>query len=129
MGQSFTAGLTGPLSRISVGMTRSGSDGQITAEIFAADGSDNPIGSALATTTITNGSTLPSVSGGALTDFVFATPVSVTATTKYAIVISTTGSYRWYRLEGDSYAGGRGIYMPNTSILYPDLMFKTYVDI
>jgi hypothetical protein len=129
MGQCFTAGLSGPLSRISVGMTRSGSDGQVTAEIFATDGSCIPTGSALATKTITDGSTLPSVSGGALTDFVFTTPVSVTATTKYAIVMTSTGSYRWYRLEGDSYAGGRGIYMPNTSSLYPDLMFKTYVDI
>lgn len=129
MGQCFTAGLTGPLSRISVGMTRSGSDGQITAEIFAADGSCNPTGSALATKSITDGSTLPSVSGGALTDFAFTTPVSVTATMKYAIVITTTGAYRWYRFEGDSYVGGRGIYLSNTSILYPDLMFKTYVDI
>jgi hypothetical protein len=128
MGQSFTAGLTGPLSRISVGITRSAAVQTITASIYASSDGVNTTGSALASKTVA-ASSVPSTPGGALTAFDFVSPVSVSAGTIYIIVLTTTDAYLWYRLEGNSYAGGRGIYQPNTSIVYPDLMFQTYVDI
>ena len=135
MGQSFTAGFTGPLSRISVGIARSGTVTQITASIYASNGSGNATGSALASKTIV-GTTVPTT-GSVLTAFDFASPASVTAGTKYVIVLTTPdggcmgcGSYRIYFSNGNSYLGGNGIVNPLTSpSLDMDLVFQTYVDI
>lgn len=137
MGQSFTAGLSGPLSRISVGLTRSGTVTQVTADIYASDGSGNATGSVLATKTIT-GNVVPTTSGGSLTDFDFATPYSVTAGTKYVIVLTTPdrstmgggGQYSWFNLNGNGYTGGNGISSPLSSpSTSSDFVFQTYVDI
>ena len=132
MGQSFTAGLTGPLSRISVGITRSGTVTEITAAIYASNGTGNATGSALASKTIV-GTTVPTT-GSVLTAFDFASPVSVTAGTKYVIVVTTPDNppnyYKWGYVLGDGYAGGIGIVFPLTSPTpLPDLVFKTYVEI
>jgi hypothetical protein len=138
IGQSFKAGLSGPLSRIAVGMTRSGTVTQITAEIYLASGG-NATGSALATKTIV-GTIVPTSSGGALTVFDFASPVSVVSGSQYVIVMTTPdrvdpitfvgGSYRWYFLNGNSYADGNGIANPKTApSLLNDVVFQTYVDV
>jgi len=137
VGQSFTAGLSGPLSRVSLGLTRSGTVTQITAEIYASDGSGNATGAALASKTIV-GTTLPTSPGGSLTNFDFASPVSVVAGTKYVIVLTTPdqssmgggGSYRLYRENGNSYIGGNGIVHPlTTQNAQNDYVFQTYVDV
>ena len=139
MGQSFTAGLAGPLSRISVGITSQGTVTQITAAIYASNEAGNAIGSALASKTI-DGTTVPTTSGGALTVFDFASPVSVTALTKYVIVLTTPdfsdpmsgggGDYSWFYLNGNGYVGGTGISFPLTSpSALNDFVFQTYVDI
>jgi len=135
MGQSFTAGLTGPLSRISVGITRSGTVTEITAAIYASNGTGNATGSALASKTIV-GTTVPTT-GSVLTAFDFASPVSVTAGTKYVIVLTTPDGdcmgcalYRINYSNGNSYPSGNGIFNPLTSpSLDMDLVFQTYVDI
>lgn len=141
MGQSFTAGLSGPLSRIAVGITRSGTVTQITAEIYATN-AGNATGSPLASAFI-DSTTVPTVSGGALTVFDFASPASVVTGSQYVIVLTTPdamnfdmdtyaevgGDYRWYGGIG-GYSGGTGISNPITSpssINY-DLVFQTYVD-
>lgn len=136
IGQSFTAGLTGPLSRVSLGLARSGTVTQITAEIYAADGTGNATGSVLASKTIT-GTTVPTSPGGSLTNFDFSSPVSVTAGTKYVIVLTTPdssggtgGDYRVYRDNGNSYTGGNAIGHPlTTKTSLNDVVFQTYVDV
>ena len=137
VGQSFTAGLSGPLSRVSLGLTRSGTVTQITAEIYASDSSGNATGAALASKTIV-GTTLPTSPGGSLTNFDFASPVSVVAGTKYVIVLTTPdqssmgggGSYRLYSENGNSYIGGNGIVHPlTTQNAQNDYVFQTYVDV
>ena len=137
-GQSFKAGLSGPLSRIAVGMTSSGTVTQITAEIYATNLAGNATGSALATKTIV-GTIVPTSSGGALTVFDFASPATVAAGSTYVIVMTTPdrtelggrgGSYRWYYLDGNSYADGNGIANPlTTPSSVSDVVFQTYVDV
>ena len=149
MGQSFTAGLSGPLSRIAVGITSSGTVTQITAEIYATNTEGNATGPALASHTIPDGTsaitTVPTVPDDALTVFDFASPVSVVAESQYVIVLTTPdrrqmvmtpccsfsgGQYLWYGGVG-GYSGGTGISNPITSpssINY-DLVFQTYVDV
>ena len=137
IGQSFKAGLSGPLSRIAVGMTSSGTVTQITAEIYLASGG-NATGSALATKTIV-GTIVPTSSGGALTVFDFASPATVAAGSTYVIVMTTPdrtesggrgGSYRWYFLNGNNYSFGNGIANPKTApSSLDDVVFQTYVDV
>ena len=135
MAQSFTAGLTGPLSRISLGIYRvsSNTQTQITASIYAASNSGNAEGSALASKTL-DATTIPTSEGGALVAFDFVSPVTVTTGTKYVIVVTTPDNppnyYKWGYIIGNSYAGGTGIVFPLTSpTVLGDLVFKTYVDI
>lgn len=132
LGQSFTAGLTGPLSRVSVGITISGTMTQITAAIYATiPGTNTATGSALASKTIPY--TSVPITRTVLTAFDFVSPVSITAGTKYVIVLSTpdiSGSFNFGSSQGDSYAGGIGIsrvFINN--YVAPDFVFQTYVDI
>jgi hypothetical protein len=141
MGQSFTAGLSGPLSRIAVGITSYGTVSQITAKIYATI-AGNATGPALASTFIES-TTVPTVSGGALTVFDFASPASVVAGSQYVIVLTTPdamsfdmdtfaqvgGYYLWYGGVGN-FSGETGISNPITSpssVNY-GLMFQTYVN-
>ena len=135
MAQSFTAGLTGPLSRISLGIYRvsSNTQTQITASIYAASNSGNAEGPALASKTL-DAITIPTSEGSALVAFDFVSPVTVTAGTKYVIVVTTPDNppnyYKWGYVLGDGYAGGIGIVFPLTSPSpLPDLVFKTFVDV
>ena len=140
IGQSFKAGKTGPLSRISVGITSQRTVTLITAAIYATiPGTNTATGSALASKTI-DGTTVPTTHGGALTVFDFASPVSVTAGTKYVIVLTTPdfynsmsrsgGDYSWFELDGNGYGDGNGIAFPLTSpSVLNDYVFQTYVDI
>ena len=137
IGQSFTAGLSGPLSRIAVGIFRVGAVTQITADIYATNLAGNVTGSALATRTIV-GTTVPTGSGGALAVFDFASPVSVVSGSQYVIVMTTPdrgpmyseGDYNWYEENGNSYAGGNGIAYPlTTPSKLNDYVFQTYVDV
>ena len=133
MAQSFIAGLTGPLSRVSLGIYRVNTPTQITASIYAAGISGNAEGSALASKTL-DATTIPTSELGALVAFDFVSPVTVTAGTQYVIVVTTPDSspniYKWGYIIGNSYAGGTGIVWPLTSpTVLGDLVFKTYVDI
>ena len=138
VGQLFRAGLTGPLSRISVGVIQQGAVTTITASIYAANTSGNATGSVLASETIDARETpLPTAFGSSLTDFDFDSPASVTAGVRYVIVMTTPddprsggGEYSWVLENGNSYAEGNGIVNPTSSpSLSNDLMFRTYVDI
>jgi hypothetical protein len=133
IGQSFTAGLSGLLSRVSLGITRLRTVTQITASIYSADGTGNAVGAALASETIV-GTTVPTTNSGSLVNFDFASPISVTAGTKYVIVVTTpddaNGEYQWRDNEIDGYLGGNGILDAlTTKTSVDDLYFQTYVDI
>jgi hypothetical protein len=143
VGHSFTAGLTGPLSRIAVGIIKYRTVTKITASIYVANTAGNATGSALAAATIFEPA-VPSITCCALTVFDFPSPVTVTARSKYVIVLttpdyqqmvmvppfgSTGGSYGWW-VAGNTYAGGIGIANPLTSPQQSqDFAFQTYVDI
>ena len=133
IGQSFTAGLSGLLSRVSLGITRLRTVTQITASIYSADGTGNAMGVALASETIV-GTTVPTTNSGSLVNFDFASPISVTAGTKYVIVVTTpddaNGEYQWRDNDIDGYLGGNGILDAlTTKTSVGDLYFQTYVDI
>jgi hypothetical protein len=143
VGHSFTAGRTGLLSRIAVGIIKYGTVTKITASIYVANTAGNATGSALAAATIFEPA-VPSINCCALTAFDFPSPVTVTARSKYVIVLTTPdyqqmvmvpsfgitgGQYGWW-VAGDTYAGGIGILNPLTSPQQSqDLAFQTYVDI
>jgi hypothetical protein len=132
-GQSFTAGLSGLLSRVSLGITRLGTVTEITASIYSADGTGNAMGVALASKMIV-GTTVPTTNSGSLVNFDFASPISVTAGTKYVIVMTTpddvNGGYQWRDNSIDGYLGGNGILDAfGTKDPVGDFYFQTYVDI
>jgi hypothetical protein len=136
--QTFTAGLSGRLDQVDLVLSKVGTPPgpSVTAEIRGTSGSD-PGATPLAAASI------PVSSVGAAKAFfafAFATPASVTAGTKYSIVVYSPGAGGnalglWY--EGsDVYSGGQSFYstdpippgsdwMPNGSAT--DVAFKTYV--
>jgi hypothetical protein len=135
-GQTFTAGVSGQLTRTDVDLFCSACTGttpNITVSIRAASG-DLPTGADLATATIPGFS---SGSGGFFTAN-FASPPTLTAGTKYAIVVRavsnpSAGTYAYVISSMSPYAGGRrsvsgdsggswAVGNPST-----DIGFKTYM--
>jgi hypothetical protein len=135
-GQSFTAGVSGQLTAVDVDLFCSSCTGttpNITVSIRATSG-DLPTGSDLATATIPGFS---SGSGGFFTA-TFGTPATLTAGTKYAIVVRavsnpSAGTYAYVKSSGSPYAGGRrstsstsgaswAVASPST-----DIGFRTYM--
>jgi hypothetical protein len=140
-GQAFTAGASGPLSRVSAAIIKQGSVTQVTATIYAWSGAA-VIGSALASKTVL-GTAVPSYSGcnatpTALVDFDFATPASVTAGSQYIIVLTTPdlrgmmffsgGEYGW-NTSTASTSGGFNSPVSSPTSSGQRYLFKTYVDI
>jgi len=138
-GQAFTAGASGPLSRVSAAIIKNGSVTQVTATIYAWSGTA-VIGSALASKTVL-GTAVPSYSGcnatpTALVDFDFATPASVTAGSQYIIVLTTPdlrtmfsgGDYGW-NTSTASTSGGFNSPVSSPTSSGQRYLFKTYVDI
>lgn len=137
-GQAFTAGASGPLSRVSAAIIKSGSVTQVTATIYAWSGTA-VIGSALASKTVL-GTAVPSYTGcnstpTAFVDFDFATPTSVTAGSQYIIVLTTpdqgsmpTVQYGW-NTSTASTSGGFNSPVSSPTSSGQRYLFKTYVDI
>jgi hypothetical protein len=136
-GQSFTAGVTGQLTAVDVDLfcsTCTGTTPNITVSIRAATVGDLPTGADLATATIPGFS---SGSGGFFTA-TFGSPPTLTAATKYTIVVRvvsnpSAGTYAYVISSGSPYAGGRrstsadsggtwGVASPST-----DVGFRTYM--
>ena len=137
-GQAFTAGASGPLSRVSAAIIKLGSVTQVTATIYAWSGTA-VIGSALASKTVL-GTAVPSYTGcnstpTAFVDFDFATPASVTAGSQYIIVLTTpdqgsmpTVQYGW-NTSTASTLGGFNSPVSSPTSSGQRYLFKTYVDI
>jgi len=139
-GSSFTAGLSGALTKIEMPVVNYNSttpklDAQV--RVWAVDGSGLPTGTALATETITH-ATLLAVATGGTVSVTFTTPASVTAGTKYAFTLSFingsagigTNSNVQFQ-TGTAPADKRAVY--NISGVYSvdtarGISFTTYVD-
>lgn len=134
--QSFTAGMGGQLERVDVDLFCSGCTGttpNVTVSIRATSG-DLPTGADLASATI------PGFSSGAGGYYaaVFASPATLTAGTKYAIVVRaasnpSSGTYAYVISSRSPYAGGRRSTSSNSggtwAVANPstDIGFKTYM--
>jgi hypothetical protein len=137
LAQTFVPSLTGSLTTvqlwtlypivINTAVTPSVAD--VSVQIFNTDGSGNPTGPALATQTVTT-------FDGGWTTVVFGTPTNVTATTKYAIVMSGTAPPEWLGTCGNMYGPGTALIFSGSWQLIPafdgnectaDFAFQTYI--
>jgi hypothetical protein len=139
-GQQFTAGISGPLSRVSLGIIQDRSPTQITASVYAFDG-NGATGSALAAKTVFV-SAVPQYAGcnsaspTALVDFDFLTPASVVTGSRYIIVLTTPDTYSiaggglfgWNRASGPT-SGAISSPTSSPGALSYSFVFQTYVDI
>lgn len=138
MGQLFTARKSGPLSRVSLGIFKIMTVTQVTASIYASNGT-GAVGSALASKTVL-GSAVAAYSGcnsqAAMVNFDFDTPVSVVSGLDYIIVLTTPdrytmmsgGDFLWSQAVGPT---SGAVQSPISSPSgYPEsFVFQTYVDI
>jgi len=93
LGQNFTAGTTGTLTKLTASIFKLNSPtDSVTFEIFAVDGSGFPTGSALSDAPSIVASTLDATAPGTAQTFTFNSPASVVNGTKYAAVMKRTGS-------------------------------------
>ena len=145
-GQTFTAGVSGQLTRIDADLFCSGCTGttpNLTVSIRATNASGVPTGADLASATLTG------FSGSGFFPVTFASPATITAGTKYAIVLRATanpsaGSYAYVcscagATSGENmnaYAGGQRVTSPNSGTTWSldttaggrDLGFHVYVN-
>ena len=145
-GQTFTPAVTGALTKVDINLFCSGCTGttpNLTLSVRATS-SNLPTGADLASTTI------PGFGNGGVANYLtatFGTPATLTAGTKYALVIRPTanpapGTYALTRsgtstLGSDVYAGGTRVSgatsgtvwsIPTTGGISTDTGFRTYVD-
>ena len=136
MGQTFTAGLSGPLTSVEVFLVDSSSSGSepgLTLAL-ASTSSGLPVGVALAASTIPD-SDVPSVPG--VVTVTFSSPATVTAGEQYAILITTSetnNNYKWCGDGADTYSGGTGLDDRASgrnwrTLSSPEASLRTYVDI
>ena len=132
LGQVVTPGLSGQLTDVEVNLVKLGlAPGGVTVSIRNV-GAGLPTGSDLAAVFI------PDSSIGTLASWIpvnFSTPVTITAGTPFAIVVSDANNaneYFWRHQSPGTYAGGQGAYSVGTWIPFGpttyDFNFRTYVD-
>jgi uncharacterized repeat protein (TIGR01451 family) len=131
-GQTFRAGITGNLTKISVGLgLNSGTTGTVTVEIRNLNGT-NPGTTVLATGTL---GPVTNVGTAALYTTTFATPAAVVSGTSYSVVIKgSTGSVftvRGATAGGSTLANGQFFTTTNSGTTWTgvaaDLYFTTFV--
>jgi hypothetical protein len=134
--QTFTAGKTGTLTDVWMGMGAGNGGNSVTDNltmyIESVDGAGLPTGTQLATASA-------SITGSDYSvrqwiDFSFSAPYRVVTGTKYAIVITTGAhSYIFHDNGANSYSGGAALRLSagnwiDLNISPSDLVFRTYVD-
>ncbi len=129
-GQTFRAGITGNLTKISVGLgLNSGTTGTVTVEIRNLNGT-NPGTTVLATGTL---GPVTNVGSAALYTTTFATPAAVVSGTSYSVVIKgLSGSVFSVRSSGGSSLANGQFFTTTTSgttwtAVAQDLYFTTFV--
>jgi hypothetical protein len=143
-GQSFTAGITGRLTRVSLKLGQridnGGNPGILRVEIYDTSGGF-PVGSPLARAAVSN-TGVPAWPESSWRDVTFARAPLVAVGRQYAIVLSnpsTTGGkrrppafYTWSVADGNPYAAGAFLGVSESGSWYDDPDydgdFKTYVD-
>ena len=132
LGQVVTPGLSGQLTNVEVNLVKLGrAPGGVTVSIRNVS-AGLPTGSDLAAVFI------PDSSIGTVASWIpvnFSTPVTITAGTPFAIVVSDANNANecFWRLQSPgTYAGGQGAYSGGTWIPFApttvDFNFRTYVD-
>ncbi|MFH1451180.1 MAG: lamin tail domain-containing protein, partial [bacterium] len=131
--QTFTAGMTGNLTKVSLKVKSGGAPGPFTVEIRNVSG-DNP-GS-----TLLGSASLSSISSTyAEYDFIFSPAISVTSGTQYAIVshesapIGGATNDRYFQSYKDGYANGKKYESSDAGSSWiaqasDDFWFKTYIE-
>ena len=131
LSQEFTAGLSGPLTKVSLGLQKNNTVTNLTVGIYVA-AAGIPTGSALASTTLTGAQLNVVPTSQAIFDVEFGSPAYVNSGSTYAIVATSTdstGFYSWYL--GTTYPGGvsatrlSGPWGTNAFVF----TFQTYVDV
>lgn len=141
-GQTFTAGLSGTLTKVVLRMSNGGAPvANLTASIQAVTAS-KPNATVLATQTLTPAElgAIPGAAGPVT--ITFTTPATVTAGTQYAIVLSSitacpmgppSPDLAWVWSGAGSYAGGADAFSLDQgttwSLTGDDIVFATYVDV
>ncbi len=137
-GQTFTAGVSGPLVKADVQLFCIGCTGttpNINVSIRATS-AGLPTGADLAT------AVLPGFSSGSSVfhTVTFATPTTVTAGTQYALILAPTANpspgtgYFWIRASPSSYAAGQRVTTTNSGVTWAtdstrDFNFRTYIQV
>lgn len=132
VGQTFTAGLAGPLSKVDVSVGRAAATTDLTVEIRATSGG-LPTGPALSSVTMPYGDIGASRSW---ITFTFVSPITVTSGVEYAIVLTSpvgagTG-YNFTATSDSAYPDGRWVQSSNGTSWNTnnqDIWFRTYVDV
>jgi len=130
LAQVVTAGITGPLTSVEVGLGKSGAPTQgVTVSITAVAGG-LPTGPNLASATVAD-----SLIGFTTTwiPVTFLSPASFTAGDQFAIVVSTANTnadYKWDSNNSGTYSGGQGAVNLGTwsALAARDFIFRTYVN-
>ncbi|MDW7656180.1 MAG: Calx-beta domain-containing protein [Bacillota bacterium] len=125
--QTFTAGITGKLYKVSVYLNNYITNLTLTTQIQGATAGDVPDGTVLASRTISM-----SVSSARWVDVILPEPIAITAGQRYAIVWSgLDGDDLLYGCTTDACPGGRALMVTFSSWSMPasfmDFCFRTYV--
>ena len=129
LAQTFTAGMSGQLDRVSLASDTTTGFANIRVSIQTVTSSGAPSGTTLGSSTAFTGGF---VCCRQFHDFVLNPTVSITSGTKYAIVVQTLGGvFTWYNSSTlDAYTGGQ-LYVGSTwltgSQWGEDFAFKTWV--
>lgn len=134
--QTFTPVTAHTINFVKLKLLRSGSPGTITVSIRATDVSGLPTGADLCSGTI-DGNTLTEDFYGAWYVINFGAGTSLSANTKYAIVLRAVNGdasnkfYYWFDLSTPTYAGGNSNYSSNSGVDWGpdpsvDLMFEDW---
>jgi hypothetical protein len=134
--QTFTAGQSGPLSRVDLLMASLNNPGgdSLSVSIYPTDGAGKPVTTGTALATSGSAAVPYSATTGSWISFSFASPYSVTAGTMYAIAFTTNGGlvavFAWGS-DSDAYAGGAA-WVANPSWSHQtapvDFDFRTYLE-
>jgi len=134
--QTFTPAASHTIGSVKLKLYRVGSPGEVAIKIYATDVSGFPTGAVLCSGTI-NGDTLTTDADGEWYTIYLGSGTALTATTKYAIVVSApSGSIANYvnwreDATAPSYAGGNAEYSTDSGatwndVLTADFMFEEY---
>jgi hypothetical protein len=137
IGQTFTAGLTGRLTRIQLGLDTLAESVSLTIEIRTTDANGVPTGQGEAGTgvVLASATLAPEDTSHTWTDITFADPPNIVSGATYAIVAVPTGIWGWYGPAEDVDVYTSGVFAvcsPGTACSLPpsifDQAFETYVE-